>query len=262
MTVGERIKELRTKLGMSQVDFADKLNVSKQTLYKYENNIITNIPSDKVEEAARIGSVSPAYLMGWSNYEEDPRLVERDAILQEIEHILELQNYTLCCESYDSDYFTIQNKNGQTVASFFDYELLNKYEALQKRGKVTAQLLISSNDTSFLKYLESLGYHIYKDDSEHKLLLTLKNSEIIRLEYDTFEHLKSKVEKYTIATIDSKVLALKESELRKERLEKEKLVQFLQMDDSLALDAANDRSATSQHKKNADDIMHNDSEWE
>ena len=41
MTVGERIKEIRTKLGMSQVDFADKINVSKQTLYKYENNIIT-----------------------------------------------------------------------------------------------------------------------------------------------------------------------------------------------------------------------------
>ena len=34
MTVGERIKEIRTKLGMSQVDFADKINVSKQTLYK------------------------------------------------------------------------------------------------------------------------------------------------------------------------------------------------------------------------------------
>lgn len=65
MTVGERIKEVRTKLGMSQVDFADKINVSKQTLYKYENNIITNIPSDKVEAAARIGNISPAYLMGW-----------------------------------------------------------------------------------------------------------------------------------------------------------------------------------------------------
>ena len=33
MTVGERIKELRIKLNMSQVDFADKINVSKQTLY-------------------------------------------------------------------------------------------------------------------------------------------------------------------------------------------------------------------------------------
>ena len=66
MTVGERIKEIRNKLGMSQVDFADKINVSKQTLYKYENNIITNIPSDKIEAAAHLGNVSPAYLMGWT----------------------------------------------------------------------------------------------------------------------------------------------------------------------------------------------------
>ncbi len=33
MTVGERIKQLREKLRLSQVDFADKINVSKQTLY-------------------------------------------------------------------------------------------------------------------------------------------------------------------------------------------------------------------------------------
>lgn len=67
MTVGERIKNLREKLGISQVDFADKINVSKQTLYKYENNIITNIPSDKIEAVANVGNVSPAYLMGWDN---------------------------------------------------------------------------------------------------------------------------------------------------------------------------------------------------
>mgnify|MGYP002974353835 CR=1 FL=1 len=46
MTTGERIKEVRNKLGISQVDFADKINVSKQTLYKYENNIITNIKNE------------------------------------------------------------------------------------------------------------------------------------------------------------------------------------------------------------------------
>lgn len=67
MTVGERIKQLREKLGLSQVDFADKINVSKQTLYKYENNIITNIPSDKIEAAAKVGNISPAYLMGWED---------------------------------------------------------------------------------------------------------------------------------------------------------------------------------------------------
>lgn len=67
MTVGERIKTLREHLEMSQVEFATKINVSKQTLYKYENNIITNIPSDKIETAAKVGNISPAYLMGWDN---------------------------------------------------------------------------------------------------------------------------------------------------------------------------------------------------
>lgn len=77
MTVGERIKEVREKTGMSQVDFADKINVSKQTLYKYENNLITNIPSDKIEAVAKVGGVSPAYLMGWE--EIDSRFSGREA---------------------------------------------------------------------------------------------------------------------------------------------------------------------------------------
>lgn len=68
MTVGKRIKYLRCeKMNMSQVAFADKLNVSKQTLYKYENDIITNIPSDKIEAIAALCGVSPAYLMGWAD---------------------------------------------------------------------------------------------------------------------------------------------------------------------------------------------------
>lgn len=67
MTVGERIKNIREKIGFSQVDFAEKIGVSKQTLYKYENNIITNIPSDKIEVAAQICNVSPSYIMGWSD---------------------------------------------------------------------------------------------------------------------------------------------------------------------------------------------------
>lgn len=69
MTVGERIKKLRNNIGISQVSFAEQIGVSKQTLYKYENGIITNIPSDKIELVAQLCNVSPAYIMGW-NYEE------------------------------------------------------------------------------------------------------------------------------------------------------------------------------------------------
>ncbi len=67
-TIGQRIRNLRcNKLGISQVAFADAINVSKQTLYKYENDIITNIPSDKIEAIAEVCNVSPAYLMGWED---------------------------------------------------------------------------------------------------------------------------------------------------------------------------------------------------
>lgn len=65
MSIGNRIKQLRTDMNMSQVDFASAIGVSKQTLYKYENGLITNIPSDKIELTAEICGVSPAYIMGW-----------------------------------------------------------------------------------------------------------------------------------------------------------------------------------------------------
>ena len=70
-TVGDRMKAVRIKMGFSQVDFAKKIGVSKQTLYKYENNVITNIPSDKIEAAAHLCKISPAELMGWVDAAED-----------------------------------------------------------------------------------------------------------------------------------------------------------------------------------------------
>lgn len=70
MTIGERIKKKRIESGFSQVDFANKIDVSKQTLYKYENNIITNIPLDKIEAISKVLNLSPMYLMGWEDLEQ------------------------------------------------------------------------------------------------------------------------------------------------------------------------------------------------
>ena len=64
-SVADRIKQAREKSGITQVDLAVKIGVSKQTLYKYENGVITNIPSEKIEQIAELTGVSPAYLMGW-----------------------------------------------------------------------------------------------------------------------------------------------------------------------------------------------------
>lgn len=67
MTVGERIKHTREQKGITQIELANACNITKQNLYKYENNIITNIPSDKIEIIATKLSVTPSYLMGWSD---------------------------------------------------------------------------------------------------------------------------------------------------------------------------------------------------
>lgn len=66
MTKGERIKELRTKHNMSQEELAKVLNTTKQAIYKYEHNIVTNIPTDKIEAMANLFHVTPEYICCWN----------------------------------------------------------------------------------------------------------------------------------------------------------------------------------------------------
>lgn len=94
MTVGDRIKKQRECLGISQTDLANKIKSSKQTLYKYENNIITNIPSDKLEKISEILGVSPAFLMGWEenltseNADIIPDLMSNKNIMEAVRKLL------------------------------------------------------------------------------------------------------------------------------------------------------------------------------
>nr|DAR14472.1 MAG TPA: helix-turn-helix domain protein [Caudoviricetes sp.] len=63
--IGEKLKELRLKSRYTLDEVGKLIGVSKQTLYKYENNIVSNIPSDKIEALANLYRVSPALIMGW-----------------------------------------------------------------------------------------------------------------------------------------------------------------------------------------------------
>lgn len=65
MTIGDRIKDARTALDMTLEDVAQQVGLSRQTLSRYETGVISNIPSDKIEELAKALKTSPSYLMGW-----------------------------------------------------------------------------------------------------------------------------------------------------------------------------------------------------
>lgn len=84
VSVGLRIKSLREERGISQIELAEKIGVSKQNLYKYETGIISNIPSDKIEAIARALDVSPAEIMGWKTYSNDAEDDELQEYLEEL----------------------------------------------------------------------------------------------------------------------------------------------------------------------------------
>lgn len=62
---GKRIKELRTSLGINQIEFGKRLNVTKQSVSNWENgNIQPSI--DMLRNIASVYSVSADYLLGLS----------------------------------------------------------------------------------------------------------------------------------------------------------------------------------------------------
>lgn len=85
MSVGQRIKERREQLGLSMDDVAKSIGTARQTVFKYENEIVKKIPYDKVELLAEVLRVSPGYLFGWEEKSPSkPELTEGEEALLEL----------------------------------------------------------------------------------------------------------------------------------------------------------------------------------
>ena len=65
MTIGERLKALRTQRGYSQEQVAKMLGIGRTTYLKYENG--ENKPSRKLNELASLFGVTTDYLLGRSD---------------------------------------------------------------------------------------------------------------------------------------------------------------------------------------------------
>ena len=69
MTKGERIRARRKELGLTLEAVAAATDTSKQTIQRYENGVIENIPDARLEAIARVLSTTPSQLMGWAEDE-------------------------------------------------------------------------------------------------------------------------------------------------------------------------------------------------
>lgn len=87
-TKGQRLKRMRDECNLTQDEVAKYLNVSKQTIYKYEKDIITNIPLDKVELLTKMYHTTPSEIMGWQALNTDLNATEERQIDRDLEDMM------------------------------------------------------------------------------------------------------------------------------------------------------------------------------
>lgn len=129
MNIGERIRMCRENMDITQAELARLINTTKQTIYKYEAGIITNIPTDRIERLSSIFNVAPSYLMGWKDRCETAAHQDDSASLSAAEAEL-------------VDYYRELNPDGQEklldyaedLAEMPKYKKGDKSEALEKEA--------------------------------------------------------------------------------------------------------------------------------
>ena len=87
MTIGQRIRTARERKDMTLDQVAALCKTTKQTIFKYENEIVTNIPYDKIVLLSNALDVSPSYLFGWEEKKNSPSeltLTEGEELMLEL----------------------------------------------------------------------------------------------------------------------------------------------------------------------------------
>lgn len=87
MSVGQRIRQAREARNMTLDEVAKQCSTTRQTIYKYENEIVTNIPYDKIVLLTKALHVTPAYLFGVDTQNSSPseqNLTEGEQLMLEL----------------------------------------------------------------------------------------------------------------------------------------------------------------------------------
>ena len=69
--MAQRIKSLRQEKGLTLEQVADVVGVGKSTVRKWETGMIANMRRDKIADLAKALGTTPAYLMGWTQENEE-----------------------------------------------------------------------------------------------------------------------------------------------------------------------------------------------
>lgn len=74
MNVGERIKLRRKELKMSADELAERVGISRSTIFRYEKGDIEKVGPEVLKKIADTLNVSPADLMGWEDRKQEVKI--------------------------------------------------------------------------------------------------------------------------------------------------------------------------------------------
>lgn len=159
MSLGTNIRAQRLRQKMTLATLADQVGLSRQTLSRYENGIIANIPHENIERLAKALDTTPSELMGWradiSAYQPSRRI----PILGRISAGLPLyadeqvEGSIFTDLNGSTEYFALRVKgDSMDAAHIFDGNILiiRKQECVEN-GEI-AVVMIDDNDATVKRF--------------------------------------------------------------------------------------------------------------
>lgn len=181
-----KLKELRKSLGMTLDELAERVGTSKQTIHRYENGVITNVPPEKVESLAVALGTTPQELMGW---EEEPAVTFGNVMPVSVKQLPVLgdiacgmpiyaeerhESFVTVAEGLDADFCLKAHGDSMTGARIFDGDVVFiRSQSAVENGEIAAVII---NDEATLK-------RVYYYPTEGKLVLSPENPRYAPLVY-------------------------------------------------------------------------------
>lgn len=181
-----KLKELRKSKGMTLDELAERVGTSKQTIHRYENGIITNVPPEKVESLAMALGTTPQELMGW---EEEPTTSYKNIMPVALKQLPVLgdiacgmpiyaeerhESFVTVAEQLDADFCLKAHGDSMTGARIYDGDVVFiRSQSSVDNGEIAAVII---NDEATLK-------RVYYYPGEGKLVLTPENPRYAPLVY-------------------------------------------------------------------------------
>ena len=181
-----RLKELRKARGLTLDSLAEMVGTSKQTIHRYENGVISNIPHERVKSLAIALGTTPSELMGWEKESVSdaegilPIIIKKLPILGEIscgEPIYareEHESFVATDGHLDADFCLVAHGDSMIGARIYDGDIVFiRSQSSVDNGEVAAVII---NDEATLK-------RVYFYPDEGKLILSPENPRYAPLVY-------------------------------------------------------------------------------